>query len=327
MGGWKNDAMSKASHSVIAAVLGVCMAGCTPDGDAGASWGALGHTTSDTGFFDTGISDTTPGDTTPSDTTPGDTTLPDTALPDTGPGPGPDPTSPCSPAFYTATSELPFTTDELSDFTDAILSNIPQSTGPEIDIAGYHSATATCTSEQVSELLSSFPCDSSCGSGGAFVLCGDDAPALEAGDLRVVALELAGDIPLQATTHSYIYSVVQDSDGQPDNDWQAKPPFDGDLFQGADRWHQALYDHEAGTWRVQAWQVDAAQDTTPVVSSARYLFVGNRVFFLIDASEASEQPTPYRGTTFRHDGAYSADDRGADVTGENGQAPLIVPPS
>ena len=248
----------------------------------------------------------------------------DTTL-DTGdPGPGPTP-SICDPAFYVNAppANLPLTPDPLSDFTDSILANPPSATGAEIDIAGYHSGVATCDAGQVTTLMATFPCSQTCGAG--FVLCHESGGTdLAEGAVRVVVLELAGNIPLDSSDTSYVYGVGQDIDGDTSNNWEAQSPFDGDLLQNTDRWHQAVYDHGAGSWRLKSWQVGANQSTTELTDATRAIFVGNRLFFLMQGT-GDNTATPYRGTALKHDGEFSASARGADVTGENGTSPLIVP--
>lgn len=244
---------------------------------------------------------------------------------DTGVSPPVRCDNPCSVDFYASDSVVALTGDDLADFVDQTSSGVPSSTGPEIDICGYNSEIAGCQSGEVAALLAAYPCNDSCGSGGAFVLCGQGAPALTTGQIRVTSLEVAGSIPLASSTHAYIYSTAQDSDGAGGNNWVARLPFDADPYQGTDRWHQVTYDRLSGSWRLATYELDAAGVPQLVTSSVRAIFAGNRLYFVEQASELSVARTPYRGVAFRHDGTFTTSSRAADVTGVSASSPLIVP--
>jgi hypothetical protein len=148
------------------------------------------------------------------------------------------------------------------------------------------------------------------------------------GKVYTFVMSLAGKVKLADTGHSFIYSLVVDSDGQSGNNWKFIPPYDWDLFQGADRWYQLIYDHKAGTWRLTVTQVNSAQKTSDVssTSTVRAVINGSSIVFHVAASEFPAASPGYRLTAFGHDGAFSASDRGADVSGSDPGQPLTKGP-
>ena len=134
---------------------------------------------------------------------------------------------------------------------------------------------------------------------------------------------LAADVPTADADHSFIYSVVLDSDDAAANNWVFVPPYDWDLFQGADRWYQLVWDHLKQLWSLSVTQVDDQQQNSDVASSgARAVISGRSVTFYIPAAEIPAMNPGYRLTAFGHDGNYSETDRGADVTGADPTKPL-----
>jgi hypothetical protein len=224
--------------------------------------------------------------------------------------------------------ELNYIEDELRAFLDSISSNTPTYTSEKIDIRLYGGLRASYTADGITEAWANtiYPCGENTGT--RIVVCADDSVSMpqQGGDVWMFAMALEDDVPLAAGDHSYIYSAVFDSDGQPANDWQFRPPFDFDLFRDTDRWYQLIWNHQAGQWNLTVTQVNNSQQTASVPSAVRAVIQGDTIVFFIPASEFSVDRPPYRMTAFGHDGAFSESDRGADVSGTDPTAPLTVPP-
>ena len=74
----------------------------------------------------------------------------------------------------------------------------------------------------------------------ASIVCVAGAGPMAAGAYAFVGMSHDEEVPLEDSGHSYIYSAVFDSDGDPANDWQWVSPWDFDLFQDTDRWYQLI---------------------------------------------------------------------------------------
>ncbi len=133
---------------------------------------------------------------------------------------------------------------------------------------------------------------------------------------------IAAPVPDTDADHSFIYSVVFDSDGDPSNDWTTNPPYDCDHFQGADRWYQCIYDHSFDRWSVTVTRVDSSQNTTEVLSTASCVIEKDTLTWCIGWSELPASTVRYRVSSFGHDGSWSASDRGGDVSGDDPTEPL-----
>jgi hypothetical protein len=155
------------------------------------------------------------------------------------------------------------------------------------------------------------------------VVCPDSVLPMPAGDMVQVASMYAEDVPLADEGHSLIYSAVFDSDGESADDWVYFPPYDWDLFRDTDRWYQLIWDHLNGTWSVTVTQVDSSQNTADVQSTARAVIWGSTINWFISGTEFPSDQPGYRVTSFGHDGYYSANDRGADVSGADPTEPLL----
>ena len=160
----------------------------------------------------------------------------------------------------------------------------------------------------------------------AMCVCADGVLDMPPGGVVVAALIVAEPIPLESPDRSLIYSAVFDSDGDPANDWVFNDPFDWDYFQGADRWYQLAYSHTAGTWTLTVTQLDAGGAITGSIepSTVRAVIEGDTIVFFISETEFAVDRPGYRLTTFGHDGAFSQDDRGGDVSGDLPSDPLTV---
>ena len=224
--------------------------------------------------------------------------------------------------------QLEYFEDLLLDYLDSISGNKPTYTPGSIDLRLYGGFRARFTGLGVKEAWGNtiFACGDN--SGGRIVVCPANVePMPEAGgDVWMFAMVFDETVPAASPDHSFTYSAVFDSDGDAANDWQFFPPFDFDLFQGADRWYQLVWDHNAGAWSITVTQVDGSQQTALAPSAVRALIEGDTIVFFIPASEFQLDQPPYRLTSFGHDGAFSESDRGADVSGVDPAAALTVPP-
>ncbi len=233
-----------------------------------------------------------------------------------------------SDCMYTETcplSEVPIITDWLEDFIDDLFFSISTSvatfTENQIDISGTGHRVDDMVAETMAYLFneSVVECDTTTEMG--TVVCPAGVTDMPAGELLTVAMQLHATVPLADSGHSYIYSVVFDSDGVAANDWVFHPPYDWDLFRGADRWYQLDWNHRTSTWGLTVTQVSSSQTTSTATSSVRALIAGDTVTFYVPMSELSDDAA-YRLCAFGHDGAYSPDDSGADVNGTDPTEPL-----
>lgn len=224
--------------------------------------------------------------------------------------------------------ELDYIEDALRDFLDSISGNTPPYTPPVIDMRLYGGVRLNLTDAGIREAWGNTIYECGANDGVRIVVCPTDVQSVAeaGGDVWMFAMAFDEAVPAASPDHSFTYSAVFDSDGDPANDWQFFPPFDFDLFQGADRWYQLVWDHNAGQWLISVTQVDGAQQPAVVPSAVRAVIEGDTIVFFIPASEFQLDQPPYRLTSFGHDGAFSESDRGADVSGVDPSAPLTVPP-
>jgi hypothetical protein len=213
--------------------------------------------------------------------------------------------------------------DLLADLIDSISENDPGHRGREIDIVdaiilwGGVSETAV----NLAFNNSTYECDAR----DPLVVCADDLLPMPAGDILVVAVQHDDIVPQDSTERSYIYALVFESDGDTANDWVFNPPFDWDLFQGADRWYQTIYSHTTGEWAMSVIQLDDTGTPGPDASSVRVVIQGPWVVWFVPAAEIPDFPGRFRATAFAHDGQFTAATRGADVTGANPTEPMFDP--
>jgi hypothetical protein len=221
-----------------------------------------------------------------------------------------------------------FFDDAIGDWLDSISGRTPTYTSPVIDLR-YHVDTRygfdlNGVNEAYNESI--FECGVT--AYGRTTVCAADVQPMPAGEVLVFAMLFVEEVPQASAGRSFIYSAVFDSDGDPANDWQFFAPYDFDLFQGADRWYQLIWDHNAQVWSLDVSQVDTSRNVGSYTgSAARVVVQGDTIVFFIPASEFELELPPYRLTSFGHDGAYSESDRGADVTGVDPTEPLQVPTS
>ncbi|MEM9194660.1 MAG: hypothetical protein AAGF12_36110 [Myxococcota bacterium] len=217
--------------------------------------------------------------------------------------------------------------DELQDFIDSISMREATFRQNLIDIIGSSASELTVTQETADALFnnSAFECGDDGSESGVRVVCGDSPPPLAAGKLLRATMNLADLAPTGNRDHSFIYSLVLDSDGDPANNWQFNPPFDFDLFQGTDRWYQLVWDHRTQNWMLSATQIRTDQSTQTVPTGAWATIVDSHINFYVPEAEYDSAAVTYRLTSFGHDGMFSESDRGADVTGGDPTVPPVRP--
>ncbi|MEO0493285.1 MAG: hypothetical protein AAF081_07705 [Actinomycetota bacterium] len=209
--------------------------------------------------------------------------------------------------------------DLIGDLLDSISTERPTFVRDDIDIVELTRTIARMSQAEVDRVFNNSTIE--CGATEPFlVVCGDDVLPMPAGDVYVLGMRLAAPVALADPEQSFVYSAVFDTDGDPTNDWVFNPPFDFDLFQGADRWYQLTWDHRGGEWFVTTSQVDSNQQVALASSAVRVVVAGENVVFFVPASEAGDGA--HRLTSFGHDGTFSPSDRGADVSGVDPTEPL-----
>jgi len=218
--------------------------------------------------------------------------------------------------------------DLLQDFLDSISGRQPTYTTPKIDIRKTAPLRLRFTYDGIDTGFGNTIFECGDVSGGRTVVCPEAVQPMPMDDeveVWMFSMLLAEPVDQASPDRSFIYSIVFDSDGEAANDWQFFPPFDFDLFQGADRWYQLIWDHNAQEWFLDVTQVDGSQAPGPYASAVRAVIDDDTIVFFIPASEFELDQPPYRMTSFGHDGAYSESDRGADVSGVDPTEPLMVP--
>jgi hypothetical protein len=218
--------------------------------------------------------------------------------------------------------------DPPGDFIDSISTVSPSYRESFIDILFDLAERGLLTSYDVENRTRFNKSTAYCGTASAELttVCPANVQPMPAGEYYEFTMEMAGAVPLADSGHSFIYSLVLDSDDRVENNWKFVPPFDYDLFQGADRWYQLKWNHLLKKWSVDVTQVNDQQKTTVVPSTVRASISGKTITFFVSASEVPAPKPGYRLTAFGHDGKFSQTDRGADVSGANPQEPLTRVP-
>jgi hypothetical protein len=223
--------------------------------------------------------------------------------------------------------ELDLIHDDLLDILDSISGRTPSYQGPPVDIQYSLAGRGRFMRAGILKAWGNTIYECGANDGVRVVVCPSDVqPMPEAGgDVWLFAMSVDGEVPLASPDRSFIYSAVFDSDGEAANDWQFYPPYDFDLFRDTDRWYQLIWSHQSQQWSLTVTQIDANQNQTSFSSAVRAVIQGDTIVFFIPASEFALEQPPYRLTAFGHDGFFSENDRGADVTGADPTEPLIVP--
>ena len=217
--------------------------------------------------------------------------------------------------------------DTTGDCIDSKSSNTCSYKSDAVDITGYDSRSETITQDEAKALYEkggAYECgkDDSA-KGGVKVVCPTGSAPMPAGKVYSYTMILKSPVPLADATHSLIYSLVVDSDGNVANNWKTQGAFDWDYFQGADRWFQLIWDHIKKVWLLTVTQVDAQQQTSLLTSSTvRAIIANNAITFKIAAIAFIASVVNYRLTAFGHDGKFSETDRGGDVSNTDPTKPL-----
>lgn len=214
--------------------------------------------------------------------------------------------------------------DILGDLVDSISTHEP-TPGYDtsyVDLKAYSGLSIAFTLAEVDAGFnkSIFECGET--SGGRRVVCPDGVQPMPAGDVIVIGMELAGDVPQAEAEHSFIYSAVFDSDGEAANNWRPQPPFDWDYFGGTDRWYQLIWDHVGGEWSITVSQLAASGPPSDARSTVRAVIEGDTIVFFISATEFGAPLPGFRVSAFGHDGRFGEQTRGGDVSGANPTEPL-----
>lgn len=150
-------------------------------------------------------------------------------------------------------------------------------------------------------------------------VCAPDVTPIDAGEVIVVAAEYMDVLPGPGSEDYYTYAVVFDSDGDPANDWQYQGDFDWDFYQGADRWYQLEWDPTT-----QAWSLRVSDNLDAYgPSGVRAILFGDTIMWVIPASEFASEFPAYRVTSFVHDGTFTPEVSGGDVSGADPTEPPI----
>lgn len=140
------------------------------------------------------------------------------------------------------------------------------------------------------------------------------------------AVELDGPLPAPGADddHHFVYTAALETDGDPANNWQPQGDFDWDLYGRTDWWLELIWDGDYDRASLRARRVTFDQQIETVPTDALALLSGSTLGFYIPIDELPGDQVGFRITTFGHDGAYSENDRGADVLGADPTEPLHV---
>ena len=158
--------------------------------------------------------------------------------------------------------------------------------------------------------------------------CSDMVLPMPEGEVVMVNMQL--DAPptglAGGTNDQFVYAFVAETDGDPANDWQFNPPFDGDFFIGSDTWFELHIDGSTGAARVV--KTDAGT-LTPQPTATRAVVLGDSVTFFIPVSElgGDAHGFSWRTSSFVHDGTFQIGVSGGDVIGADASEPLRTVPS
>ena len=214
--------------------------------------------------------------------------------------------------------------DEIGEALDSIRQREKEAVYIEsidIDMYGYNKVKFSDLGVAIDFNESAFECGEA--SLTRRVVCADRVLDMPPGDVLIAAMTLVGDVPVASAERSYIYSLVLDSDGFAENNWEFNEPFDWDLFQGTDRWYQLLWDHRQAKSSLTVNQLtDNGNVSGTEASTVRAVVDGNTIVFFVSMSEFASDTPGARLTAFHHDGRFSEETRGADVSGSDPTAPL-----
>lgn len=225
-------------------------------------------------------------------------------------------------------TEFTWTLDGSGDYIDSMSAVAAAYQSGEIDIDQYTALMSEIYLQQAEAWFNNSLLECGEVSNRGRVVCPTGVQDFPEGDMVSVAMQLALPVPQDASDKSYIYSAVFESDDDSGNDWVIQQPYDWDYFQGADRWYQLIWSHGSSQWSLTVTQVDGSQNTANVSSSSavRAVINDDTIIFYIPRSELPGTAPAYRVSAFAHDGSYSQDSRGGDVSGADPTESLIPLP-
>jgi hypothetical protein len=233
----------------------------------------------------------------------------DAAAPDGGP--------PARPALSFGASLLP---DRLEDFVDTTEPDAAYTEG-EVEVLefGTEIEPQSMADADTDFNMSTFECGERIGE--QWTVCAATPVDMSEGELVTVLIDLEEPVPFDSVDDHYVYAAVFDSDGDPANDFTPEPGFPRDYFQRTDRWYELVWD--MSEWTVRVTQLDSEGTRTEVPSSVRAVIEGTRIQFFIDRAELPSAIPGYRVSAFRHDGAFTVETRGGDVSMGTPTLPLL----
>jgi MYXO-CTERM domain-containing protein len=167
------------------------------------------------------------------------------------------------------------------------------------ELCAFYAFETELTQTDVDRIDAAYPCGTSVN---ALTVCDAFGNPLEPGAYVVIGHVLKGDVPLRDDTNVYQYGFVFDSDGDPENDLVANPPFTGDFFQGTDFWH--VLDYTPGVfWTLSVYEL-ANQIAQPTDGFARAIVAGNTMTALVPKSALPAEAPGYRLTVHCHQGDF-----------------------
>lgn len=218
--------------------------------------------------------------------------------------------------------------DPDEDLIYSILGVEPGPLGPEVDIVDFFAGIFDMADQAAKAAFGNtvFPCGTVID--GRRTVCVTGAGPVPPGEVVMLAMILAGDVPMEDPDHTYIYSAVFDADGDPANNFQFVEPFNWDFFQGTDRWYELKWDHQRGQRGLWVLEVTVVEDQFRqlVPSRARVVIDGRVIVFFIPIDEFGVPRPAYRLTAFGTDGSYTPEASGGDVTGADPTEPLLPLP-
>lgn len=215
---------------------------------------------------------------------------------------------------------LAYILDPEGDWVYSIAEEVLDMTTDETDIRGHLGVRLGWSQEAVDPVFNQteYPCGEQVE--GGFVVCADDEAPMPAGEVIMVVIKLAADVPVADPDHFYTYAAVFDADGDPANNFRFQPPYNWDYWQNTDRWYSLDWSPEQQAWGVNVSDVAKNQFVAP--SAARVVLLGDTVVFFIPGDELPAESLGYRVSAFGHDGTFSVEVSSGDVSGADPTEPL-----